>query len=476
MHSNEDKVARRLAAEDAVENKRAMMTTAPVEKLVLKLAGPSIVIMLISALYNMADTFFVGMLGTSASAAVGVVFPLMALIQAVGFFFGNGSGNYIARELGANRIDNAAHMASTGFFTSFAAGAVITVAGFLFLDPLARILGATPTILPHAREYARYILLGAPVMASSLMLNNLLRYQGSAFYGMVGMVSGAVLNVGLDPLFIFGFRMGVGGAALATMLSQCLGFVLLLLGCFRKDNIRIRLKFFRPSFANYKEMVRGGLPSLFRQGMASVATICVNQMAGAYGDAAIAALSIVQRITQFAASALIGFGQGFQPVCGFNYGAKLYARVKRAYLFCAKSSAVVLVALAAAGFAFAPQVIALFRDDPAVIEIGSVAMRLQCIVFPFMGVSLLTNMMLQTIGKPFAASLLALSRSGLFLLPALFILTPLLGILGLQLSQPVADFVSFILAVLVARSAFREMDALAQQADPFVCKTGGDVH
>ncbi len=447
----------------AIDEKRHMMTEAPVERLVLRMAAPSIVIMLISAMYNMADTFFVGLLGTSASAAVGVVFPLMAVIQAVGFFFGHGCGNYISRELGAQKVENAAYMASTGFFTAVFTGAALGALGFVFLRPLALALGATPTILPHANEYAQYILIGMPVMASSLMLNNLLRYQGSAVYGMVGMVSGAVINVALDPLFIFVFHMGVGGAALATLISQCVGFVLLLGGCFRKDNIRIRFKNFRPSFFLYKEMARGGLPSLFRQGMASVATICVNHMAGPYGDAAIAAVSIVQRFGMFVSSALIGFGQGFQPVCGFNYGAQLYARVKKAYAFCVKISCCTMLVLAAVSFVFAPQVVGLFRDDPAVIEIGARALRLQCMVFPLNGMVIITNMMLQTIGKPFAASLLALSRSGLFLLPALFLLTPLLGVLGIQLSQPVADLCTFCLAVPLAASALREMTLLEKR-------------
>ncbi|MDR1508878.1 MAG: polysaccharide biosynthesis C-terminal domain-containing protein, partial [Synergistaceae bacterium] len=273
------------------------MTTAPVKKLVLRLAAPSMAIMLISSLYNMADTFFVSWLGTSATAAVGVAFPLMAIIQAVGFFFGQGSGNYVSRQLGAMNFDAASKMLTTGFISTLFIGSLITCSGIAFIEDIAVIVGATPTILPYAKEYLFYILLAVPWMTSSLMLNQQLRFQGSAFYGMIGMTSGAVLNVVLDPIFIYTLRMGAGGAAAATMISQFVGFCLLLAGCFRQGNIRPRLRDFSPSFALYMEIIRGGVPSLLRQSLASIASICVNRLAGIHGDAAIAAMSIVTRIT-----------------------------------------------------------------------------------------------------------------------------------------------------------------------------------
>ncbi len=424
------------------------MTQEPVERLVAKLALPSITIMLISSLYNMADTFFVGRLGTSATAAVGIVFPLMAIIQAVGFFFGHGAGNYISRSLGARQTESAARMAATGFFSSLILGIVITASGTLLMAPLLRLLGATETILPHAEAYMGFILLGAPFMTSSLMLNNLLRFQGSAFYGMLGTISGAVLNIALDPLFIFGFGMGVRGAALATMLSQLLSFVLLLAGCMYKDNVRIRLKDFSPSPATYKEILRGGFPSLCRQGFASIAVICLNQAARGFGDAVIAAISIVNRVAMAAGSALLGFGQGFQPVCGFNYGAGLYDRVKRAFSFCVRISTGVLAALSVCGFIFAPDIISLFRrDDLTVITIGARALRFQCVTFPLSGWIVLNNMMSQTTGKAVEATILALARQGVFLMIALFILTPLFGLTGIQLSQPAADIATCILSI-----------------------------
>ncbi|MDR0589448.1 MAG: MATE family efflux transporter, partial [Spirochaetaceae bacterium] len=283
------------------------MTSAPVEKLIVKQAIPTITIMMVSGMYNMADTYFVSSLGTSAIAAVGVSFSLMAVIQAVGFFFGHGSGNFISRALGARNAGDAEKMAATAFFSAFILGLGIAVFGIVFLSPLARLLGSTATILPYARDYLRFILLGAPFMVSSLMLNNLLRYQGSAFFGMIGMVSGAALNIGLDPLFIFVFHLGIKGASLATMISQTLSCVLLfVVGCAGRGNTRILPGNFSPSINKYREIIRGGSPSLLRQSIAGFAAILLNHTAGAYGDAVIAAISIVNRVFLFAGSAIIG--------------------------------------------------------------------------------------------------------------------------------------------------------------------------
>ena len=353
---------------DKQEAKFQELTGQPVGHLVCKMAVPTIISMMVTACYNMVDTYFVGQLhSNSATGAVGVVFSLMAVIQAVGFFFGHGSGNYISRQLGRHETADAEKMAATGVTLAFLAGCVILVLGQIFLTPLARLLGSTDTILPYARSYLRIILLGAPYMTASFVLNNQLRFQGSAAYGMVGIAAGAVLNVGLDPLLIFGLNMGVAGAALATILSQLASFCMLLLGCARGGNLRIRLKNLCLRRDLFLEIGKGGLPSLCRQGLASIATICLNRSAGLYGDAAIAAMSVVSRAMMLAQSALIGFGQGFQPVCGFNYGAGLYHRVKEGFRFCVKWSTVFLTAVSVLGLVLAPQIIAVFRNDPEVI-------------------------------------------------------------------------------------------------------------
>lgn len=433
---------------DAQARKFAEMTETPVERLVCRMAAPTIISMLITSFYNLADTFFVGKIGTSATGAVGVVFPLMAIIQSVGFFFGHGSGNYISRQLGAQQRDEAERMAATGFFSAIAAGLIILVLGLLLQNPLCRLLGATDTIFPYALDYMRYILLGAPYMTAALVLNNQLRLQGNAAYAMTGLVSGAVLNIALDPLFIFVFDWGIAGAALATILSQLVSFVLLLWGVQRSGGVPIRPKLFSPSKMRFSAIVGGGLPSLLRQGLGSVAIACLNTASGPFGDAAIAAMSIVTRITQFASSALIGFGQGFQPVCGFNYGARRYERVTRAFWFCVRISTVMLVGIAVVGAIFAPQVVALFRaDDPAVIQIGAMTLRLQCLSFPLLGWVILCNMLLQTTAMTVPASLTAAARQGLFFIPLIFLLPRFFDLLGVELCQPVSDLFSFLLSL-----------------------------
>ena len=411
------------------------------------MALPAIVSMLISSFFNMADTYFVGRISTEATAAVGVVFPLMSIIQALGFTFGHGSGNYISRALGHGDVEHARKMATTGFVSAFIAGAVFGVLGLLFLDPLVQILGATPTIAPYARDYALYILIGTPFMASSLVLNNQLRFQGSAFFGMIGMGAGAVINIGLDPIFIFVLDMGVGGAALATILSQIVSFFLLLRGCTRGGNIAIHLREFAPSLSRYKEILRGGLPSLFRQGLGSVASICLNFAAGLYGDAAIAGMSIVTRVLQFANSAVIGFGQGFQPVCGFNYGAGLYRRVREGFWFSVKVTFTLLLAVSVVGFALAPRLVAIFRDDPEVIVIGAAALRYQCATFCLQSWVVMGNMCQQTMGLTVPATFMAVSRQGLFFIPIVWILAWTLKLPGIQMAQMVADLLTFVCSV-----------------------------
>lgn len=455
-----------MGAEEQRQQKFDRMTKTPIPRLIGELSVPTIISMLVTSFYNMADTFFVGKINTSATAAVGIVFPLMAMIQAFGFFCGHGSGNYISRQLGAHNFEDASKMSATGFVSAFVLGLGILVVGFLFTDPLLHIMGSTETILPYARSYMRIILIGAPYMTASLVLNNQLRFQGSAFYSMIGITTGAVLNIVLDPLFIFVLDMGVAGAALATIISQFVSFCLLIAGTFRGGNLRLNLRDFSPSLKYYQNIVKGGAPSLFRQGLGSFATVCLNLMAGPYGDAAIAAMSIVTRISQFAASVVIGFGQGFQPVCGFNYGAKLFKRVQEGFWFCVKFCTSVLLVAAVCGWIFSPNLIGIFlKTDPLVIEYGSQALRLQALTFPLVGWITIANMMLQTIGKTVKASLLAMSRQFLFFVPVILTLPGFLGILGVQLSQPIADFCSFLLAVPLSISVLREMSHEQEQLE-----------
>ena len=451
------------------QEKVAYMLSEPVPHLVCQMAVPTIISMLVTSFYNMVDTFFVGKINTQATAAVGVVFSVMALIQACGFFFGHGSGNYISRKLRAGEFEDANKMAATGFFSAFLTGVFLGVLGLIFLTPLARALGSTPTILPYTKDYLKIILFGCPFMMSSFVLNNQLRFQGSASYAMVGIVTGAVLNIVLDPVLIFTCGMGVAGAALATVISQAVSFFVLY-GMSRKGgNIRAQLKNFSPSFYLYREMFRGGIPSLCRQGLAGVAQICLNRSAGIFSgelsDAAIAAMSIVGRITMFANSALIGFGQGFQPVCGMNYGAKKYERVREGFGFCVKYATVFLVLVSATGFAFANPLVTLFRrEDPDVIRIGTLALRLQCIVFPLNAWIVMCNMMLQSIGKAVKASVVAAARQGIFFIPLIWILPFFFGLLGVQMCQTWSDVCTMLISVPMGIGVLREMKRMEENA------------
>ena len=432
------------------------LTQAPVHRVIVTMAIPTIISMLVTGLYNIADTFFVGKIDTQATAAVGIVFSLMFFVQAMGFFFGHGSGNYISRELGARRHENAVKMASTGFFSSFFFGLVILVLGEIFLTPLSLMLGSTVTILPYTEDYMQVILLGAPFLTSSLTLNNQMRLQGNANFAMYGIVTGAILNVLLDPFFIFTCGLGVSGAAWATVVGQFVSFVILFFMARRGENIAICFRNFSPSIQRYKEIFYGGSPSMMRQGLACVATMSLNFAAGAYGDSAIAAMSIVSRIAMLSFAVVIGLGQGFQPVCGFCYGAGLYGRLKEAYKFTVTIGTFFLIVLAIIGWMISGTLIGVFRDDPEVIAIGIVALRWQLCVFPVNALILASNMLAQTCRKPWRANILAAARQGLFFIPLIFILPSYFGLLGVEMCQAVSDVLSFTLTVPIVIYTFRE--------------------
>jgi putative MATE family efflux protein len=435
------------------------MTGKPVSGLVLALSGPTVISMLVTSLYNMADTFFVSKLGTSASGAVGIVFSLMAIIQAVGFTLGMGSGSWISRLLGARRREEANEVAASGFYSAIVFGLVIAVAGLAFLAPLMRVLGATETILPYARDYASWILYAAPVMAASFVLNNILRAEGKARFAMIGISVGGLLNCFLDPLFIFAFKLGIGGAAIATALSQCVSFAILLSAFVGGKTVTS----VAPAKASrradtYLRIVKNGLPSLCRQGLSSVSTIALNLGAAAYGDAAVAAMAIVAKIAMFVFSVLIGVGQGYQPVLGYNYGAGRNDRVRAAFSFTFKFSIGIAVACAAAIFAAAPAIMEFFlKSDPEVVRIGTFALRAQCLAMPLVPIGMMANMTFQGIGKSWTATLLSAARQGYYFIPFILILPGFLGLKGLQVSQALADGCTFLTCLPFVLRFFRSL-------------------
>lgn len=449
------------------EEKYKMMTQTPVNKLIPRLAVPTIISMLITSIYNMADTFFVSQLSTSASGAVGVNFSLMAMIQAIGFTLGMGSGNYMSRMLGAKEQDRAQKACSTAVYTAFAFGLILAVLGIANIDKMVRVLGATETIAPYAKDYGRYILIAAPYMTVSFVFNNHLRSQGNAALSMIGITTGGILNVILDPVLIFGFDLGISGAAIATIFSQFVSFVILLTLVVRSQNVlKPLLKYFTLQGWVYKEILSAGMPTLGRQGLASVASVLLNVAASAFGDAAVAAMSIVTRIMMFINSALIGFGQGFQPVCGFNFGAGRYDRVLNAYFFCRRVALVFLLTMGIIMFAVSTPIMHLFRkDDAEVIRIGALALKMQCCLLPFQSYVIMGNMLAQSIGYSFRATITAISKQGLFFVPAILILPKLFGVTGLQLAQPVADALTFILTYVIIKMVVKELRAMADAGD-----------
>ena len=449
------------------EEKFRQMTETSVNKLVAKMAIPTIISMLITTFYNMADTYFVGHIpadATAAVGAVGVVMPVMAIIQACGFFFGHGSGNYISKKLGQQQMDDATKMASTSFFSALIFGVIFMLVCSIFRTPLVYLLGATDKIAPYAVDYMQFILMGAPFYASSLVLNNQFRFQGNAIYAMIGITAGGIINVILDPLFIFVFGLGVKGAALATAVSQFISFCILLSGTFKPANISIKIKNFTPCKEYYSQILKGGAPSLLRQSLGSVTTISMNYSAkifcvaaGFDKEAAIAAMTVVGKITMFAYSVVIGFGQGFQPVCGFNYGAKKYDRVKKAFWFSVMITTCFLVVAGTLIYIFAPQFVGLFNNDSQVIDIGATTLRFTTLSFPLVGFMVLSNMMMQNLTLAFRASFLAMSRQGLFYIPAVLILPHILGFTGIQMSQMVSDIISFVITILLTVGVLKSL-------------------
>lgn len=434
------------------------MTKTSIPKLIIRLSVPTILSMLVTNIYNMADTAFVGQLGNSASGAVGIVFGFMAILQAVGFMFGQGSGSIIARLLGAKDKESASVTASTGFFCALFLGLLIEIPGFLFLDPLVMLLGSTETIAPYAKTYISFILLAAPLMTASFVLNNILRYEGKAALGMIGLMTGGLLNIIGDPIFMFVFHMGIAGAGLSTALSQCISFGILL-SMFLRGKTECRLSVHRISLQPGRifNIMATGMPSLLRQGLNSLTTVLLNSEAAVYGDSAVAAMSIVSRISMFVFSFALGIGQGFQPVSGFNYGAGKYRRVRKAFLFTAALSEGLIIVISLFVMLCSNNLIGIFRNDATVIEIGTRALRLHCMSLLFLPACMVTEMLMQSTGQRLSASLLSSLRSGVFFIPLLLILAKIRGLSGIQEAQPLAYVLAFIPSLLFAVWFFRKL-------------------
>ena len=424
------------------------MTETPIPQLVLSLAAPTILSMLITSIYNLADTFFVGQISTSASGAVGVVSSLMAIIQALGFMLGHGAGTIISRSLGSRDTTAATRFASTSFFTALVFGVVLAVAGLGTLPHFMMLLGSTETILPHACAYARPILIAAPLMISSLVMNNILRYEGKASFAMIGLVTGGVLNIALDPLFMFVFGLGTAGAGIATALSQSISFCILLSMFLRGKTVsQFRLSAVTREARDFGRILLGGAPSFGRQGLNSIGGMLLNLAARGYGDAAVAGMSIVSRIFMFIISVAIGVGQGLQPVASFNYGARKYRRVRQAAIFTIEAAFCMLVVLVGLCWVNGDALIRLFRDDPAVTAVALPAFHYQCLAMLLHPIIVVANMTFQSVGASGRATFLACCRQGVFFIPLILILPRTHGLFGVEICQPIADVLTFLVSL-----------------------------
>lgn len=423
------------------------MTKTPLARLIISLGIPTTMSMLITNIYNMVDTYFVGTLGESQQAATGVLFTLQAIIQAIAFMLGQGSGSLVSKALADKNTDEASEYVSTGFFTGAVLGTVLMVLGLIFLEPFIRFLGSTETILPYAKQYGVCVLIMSPIVVCSFVLNNNLRYEGKAFYSMIGLCTGGILNIFGDYLLIKVIPLGVLGAGIATAASQFVSFSILLYFFRKMAQSKIRVVSISKKWRTYFTICRVGFPALLRQGLSSISSGLLNNLTRPYGDAAIAAMSVVNRFSAFVMCVGLGIGQGFQPVAAFNYQAKKYKRVKQGLLVTMSVGAGLILCLALPGFIFAEKIVYLFQKSPAVIEIGTPALRYACVGVLFLALSVPVNMLYQSIRKAAMSSFLSLLRSGLMFMPTLLITTHFWGLNGIRISQPIADVLTGLLSI-----------------------------
>lgn len=423
------------------------MTKAPLTRLIVSLGIPTTISMLVTNLYNMADTYFVGTLGESQQASTGILFSLQAIIQAIAFMLGQGSGALVSKALADQNTDEADTYVSTAFYASLFLGSLLSLISFIFFTPLLNLLGSTPTILPYAKQYGTCVLLSCPVVMASFVLNNALRYEGKAFYSMIGLVSGGILNIFGDYLLVIVFKLGVLGAGLATAISQAISFSLLLIFYKKSAQSKIKISAISKNTRVLLNIMKVGLPSLIRQGLTSLSHGILNNLTRPYGDAAIAAMSIVNKVSSFVMCVGLGIGQGFQPVVSFNYQAKEFKRVKKALIITILIGLVFISFISVPVIIFAPFIAKLFQESKAVIDIAAPALRYACFGTLFLSLSVPINMLYQSTRRATIASILALLRSGLLLIPLLLITTKLHGIVGIQISQPLADILTGLISI-----------------------------
>ena len=422
--------------------------------LLVKTSIPTIIGMLVMVIYNLTDTFFVGILNNkSMTAAIGIVFSFMSFIQAIGFWFGYGSGNIMSKKIGENEEKEAEIISSIGILFAIVIGILIAILLWFFVLPLSKFIGgsASENLLNFTVEYLKVIIISIPFGLYSITLYNQLRLCGNVKDGMIGLLIGMAVNMVLDPVLMFVFKFGFIGAGYATLIGQITGCIVLTNLSGKNGNIAVNLKKVRINKDRVYHILAGGMPNFSRQSITSIALILLNVVAAKYGDGVIAALTISSRIAALAYMIMIGWGQGFQPICAMNYGAKQYDRVKKAFKFAVVGGTLFLIMAAILLYVFSELLIKTMSNDNEVILVGSEILRMQCITLPLLGYFAISSMLMQNIGQYFGASIISISRQGIFYIPLLYILSNIFGEFGIYLLQPVADVLSFGLAVIVVR-------------------------
>ena len=443
------------------------MLNEPISRIIPKMAVPTIVAFLITSIYSLADTYFVSSLGTNATAAVSVNSSLDQLIMMCGSMLAVGANSYIARLLGQGNEKKASQVLSTAFFTAMGIGALLMIFGNLFMIPMVRLLGATPTCEQHSVDYATYVLFAAPFMAANFVMNQCLRSEGSATLSMIGMGIGGILNVILDPIFImpWGLNMGVAGASLATAISKLVSFAVLVFPYLsRRSLLHLSIRNFHPSKDIVTKVISVGSSSMFRSGLAVVSAIALNSIAGSISDSVLAAIGVCNKVMMFPFSIILGFGTGFQPVAGFNWGANRYDRVQESYRFCSKVALLGSLFMAIIVGVFADTFVLIFAGtDAEMRRIGVICMVSQCIALPVHGWVAIVNMLCAGLGNAKGALALSTARQGTCFLPILYPIAFFFGAYGIACVQAVADILTLLLAVPIIRKTKKNIH-LTQQA------------
>ena len=441
-------------------NKMELLGNAPIPKALMALGVPIMIGMLINALYNLVDAYFVGGLGESPMGAISIVFPLGQVVVGLGLMFGNGAASYLSRLLGRGDRDTANKVASTALYSSVIIGAVIIIFAAIFLKPILFLLGATDTIMPYAVVYARIYVISCIFNVFNVTMNNIVSSEGAAKTTMCALLLGAVLNIGLDPVFIYVLDMGVVGAAIATAISQLVSTLVYVAYVFRKKSaFSFSIRNFNPSKQILIEILKIGVPTLTFQLLTSLSIALINRAANGYGDAVIAGMGAVTRITSMGTLVVFGFLKGFQPIAGFSYGAKNFARLREAIKTSILWSTCFCVVVGLLMIIFPEQIISQFANGNAkMLSAGQKSLMANGLSFFLFGFYTVYSSLFLALGKGTAGFVLGACRQGICFVPVILFLPIVWGMNGILYAQPIADVLSAIITIFMAIHLHKELE------------------